>query len=308
MQALVTNIQGYSIHDGPGIRTVVFLKGCGLRCKWCANPECISGSVQTGFIDSLCTMCGKCAAVCPHGAINTAAASAEAASAEAAHRINYDLCTGCGRCADACSYGALVRYGKMMSVEETFDAVRRDKMFYGDDGGVTVSGGEPLLFPDFAAALFELCRNEGISTCVETSGFTDPDNLLRVIPLTDHLLFDIKHLNSGAHREYTSHTNDLILSNARLAAAICTDILFRIPLIPGFNDTIENIRETAVFLKEIHSDPKAQIMPYHRLGDSKYKALDIPYDFRGVDALPMDRVEKVREGFISLGIDCSISV
>lgn len=298
MQALITNIQGYSIHDGPGIRTVVFFKGCGLLCKWCANPECISRHVQTGFIGNLCAQCGKCVAVCPRGAINTDATM---------HRIDYGRCAGCGICVDACYYGALVRYGEKMSVEETFQAVRRDKMFYADNGGVTVSGGEPLLYPEFVAELFELCVNDKISTCVETSGFAKSENLLRILPLTDYLLFDIKHLNSDVHLEYTNRPNNLILDNARLAADSGADILYRVPLIPGVNDGIENIEETAGFLKQIQPEPKVQLMPYHRLGDSKYKALNMPYAFRGIDEIPRDKIEEARDSFVRFGIDCSIS-
>ena len=299
IDALITNIQGYSIHDGPGIRTVVFFKGCGLRCKWCANPECISCRPQTGFIENLCTHCGKCEAACVNGAINTE---------NEAHRIDYKHCTGCGMCADVCYYGALVRYGKKMSVEEVFDAVRRDKMFYADTGGVTASGGEPLMQADFVAVLFEMCKNDAISTCLETSGFAGPGVLLRMLPLTDHLLFDIKHMNGDRHKESTMQPNDSVLENARLAAESGADILFRMPLIPGENDGIENIEETARFLKQIQSGPALQLMPFHRLGDSKYKALDMPYPFREIGALPQQRIEEIRGHFDALGVDCSVSI
>ena len=298
VQALITNIQGYSIHDGPGIRTVVFFKGCGLRCKWCANPECISGRAQTGFIKNLCTQCGRCLAACPHGAIN---------AGEAAHRVDYSRCEGCGSCADACYYGALVRYGSLKSVEEVFEAVRRDKMFYADNGGLTVSGGEPLLYPEFVAELFELCRDDGISTCVETSGFVETENLLRVLPLTNYLLFDIKHLDSDLHKEWTAQPNELILANARLAAESGADILFRAPLVPGINDSVKNIEETAGFLRQIQRDPKVELMPYHRLGESKYKALGLSCELSGIDVTPREKVVEARDCFVSFGVGCSIS-
>jgi len=298
MQALVTNIQGYSIHDGPGIRTVVFLKGCPLSCKWCANPECISPDARTVFIETLCKHCGRCAGVCPHGAINTDAT---------AHRIDYSRCTGCGVCADECYYEALVRYGKQMSVGDVFDAVRRDKIFYGDGGGLTVSGGEPLLHIEFVEALFGLCEKDGISTCIETSGFAKAESLIRLLPLTDHVLFDLKLMNDSLHMEYTGYSNEIILQNAAIAAESGADILFRVPLIPGVNDDIDNTRETAEFVRRVCSDPKVQIMPYHRLGDSKYKALNMINALRELEVMPPDRLEEVRQAFVSFGVACSIS-
>ena len=159
--ALISNIQGYSIHDGPGIRTVVFLKGCPLRCRWCANPENLEDRVRVGFLANLCQHCARCAKVCPQGAILP----------DAERRIDRNRCDDCALCVEACFYGALVRYGKRMTVEEVFDQVRRDKIFYDSSGGgVTVSGGEPLTHADFVAELFTLCREEGINTCVETCG------------------------------------------------------------------------------------------------------------------------------------------
>ena len=160
MSNLVTNIQGYSIHDGPGIRTVVFLKGCGLECQWCSNPECISSQPEVGFIKVLCTKCGKCAGVCPEEALTCEAGQLP--------RIDRERCLGCGACSSVCDYKAIVLYGKSMSAGEVFDAVNRDKMFYdASGGGVTVSGGEPLLQPQFVCDLFEKCRRAGIHTCLE---------------------------------------------------------------------------------------------------------------------------------------------
>jgi pyruvate formate lyase activating enzyme len=159
-KAIVTNIQGFSIHDGPGIRTVVFFKGCPLSCQWCANPECFSGEPQIGFIETLCTGCGKCMEICTNHSIRYD---------EGTHRIDYSRCTACGNCRDSCSYGALVRYGESMTVSEVWDAVIRDKMFYDSSGGgITVSGGEPLLWSKFVRELFELCHKEFIDTCIET--------------------------------------------------------------------------------------------------------------------------------------------
>jgi len=172
MSNLVTNIQGYSIHDGPGIRTVVFLKGCGLECQWCSNPECISSQPEVGFIKVLCTKCGKCAGVCPEEALTCEAGQLP--------RIDRERCLGCGACSSVCDYKAIVLYGKSMSAGEVFDAVNRDKMFYdASGGGVTVSGGEPLLQPQFVCDLFEKCRRASIHTCLETSGYAGATRITR---------------------------------------------------------------------------------------------------------------------------------
>lgn len=298
MKVLINNIQGYSIHDGPGIRTVVFFKGCGLACEWCANPEGISPEVEIGFIENLCTYCGRCLEACPEKAL----------SADLPHRIDRNRCKACGKCVDACFYKAMVRYGREMSVEEVFDAVRRDKMFYqSSGGGVTVSGGEPLLYASVVKSIFELCKGEDISTCIETSGFAAADSLLSVLPVTDYILFDLKHMNSAIHLQYTGQSNDLILQNAKLAVSNGADVLFRMPLIPSVNDTEENIRETADFIKSIQTSPKIQLMPYHRMGESKYKALDKPNLLSSLKVMGPDELEAVKQRYMDYGVDCSIS-
>ena len=299
LKAIITNIQGYSIHDGPGIRTVVFFKGCGLSCLWCANPECINAGIQIGFIENLCTHCGKCLEVCSVNAIK---------DDDTKHRIDYGKCTACGKCAQACLYDALTIYGKEMSSSEVFDTVRRDKMFYETSGGgVTVSGGEPLLQAPFVQELFTLCKNDGIHTCIETAGFAPPENLLSLLPLTDCLLFDLKHMDPETHHKYTGQTNERILANVKLAAEYDVDILFRLPLIPGVNDDSLNIERTADFIKSLQIPPKIQIMPYHRLGDSKYKALNIPNQMQQTPVMTPDKVEAVQKTFISHDIACTIS-
>ncbi len=299
MKAIITNIQGFSIHDGPGIRTVVFFKGCGLACLWCANPECIPAQSQIGFIKNLCTHCGKCLEVCPMDAIVTD---------ERNHRVDYGKCTVCGLCADACRYNALTRYGTEMSLDEVFDAVRRDKMFYDTSGGgVTVSGGEALLQAEFVKDLFAMCKNDGIHTCIETAGFASSEYLRKVLPLTDCLLYDLKHMDPDIHLKYTGQTNELILNNARIAAENGADILFRIPLIPDVNDDAVNITRTAEFVMSLPIPPRVQLMPYHRLGDSKYKALDLTNQMHETAVMEMEEIEAIRQAFVNQGVDCTIS-
>jgi pyruvate formate lyase activating enzyme len=298
--AIITNIQGFSIHDGPGIRTVVFFKGCPLACRWCANPECLSGTPRIGFIETLCAGCGKCLEICENNAIQRI---------EGRHRIDYSLCTSCGRCSENCFYGALIRYGESMTVSEVWDEVRRDKMFYEESGGgVTVSGGEPLLQPEFVKELFELCRRDAIDTCVETCGFVDQDALLSVIPVTDHFLFDLKQMDADIHRKYTGLGNDQILENAALVVQQGLDVIFRQPLIPGVNDSADNIEATAQFLSKLGKNArKLQIMPYHRMGQSKYRALNWVSAMEEIGVADEEHVEAVQRAYIQRGIDCTIS-
>ena len=298
--AIITNIQGFSIHDGPGIRTVVFFKGCPLSCKWCANPECISIRPQVGFIETLCAHCGTCMDICTNSAIRRA---------EGRHRIDYSSCKSCGNCRDHCSYGALVRYGESMTLAAVWDEVRRDKMFYDESGGgVTVSGGEPLLRPAFVRELFELCRQERIDTCVETCGYVDPEALLEVIPVTDHFLFDLKQMDPKSHRKHTGRSNRKILKNAALLIERGANVLFRQPLIPGINNSIENIEATARFLTGLGKNAaRLQIMPFHRMGQSKYRALNMLYTMEGIGAAEDEQAEAARKAYIQRGIDCSIS-
>ena len=228
---------------------------------------------------------------------------------EGEHRIDYSRCQACGNCADNCYYGALVRYGKSMTVAEVWDAVRRDKMFYDSSGGgITASGGEPLLWSKFVRELFELSRRERIDTCIETCGFADPEALLEVIPVTDHFLFDLKLMDSDTHRKYTGQSNSQILKNAALLLEHGADVVFRQPLIPGLTDSIMNIEATAAFLTSLGKSAKRlQIMPYHRMGQSKYKALDMPCAMEGLGAAEDEQVEAAKKAYINRGIDCTIS-
>ncbi|HSW39543.1 MAG TPA: glycyl-radical enzyme activating protein [Acidobacteriota bacterium] len=300
LSAVITNIQVFSIHDGPGIRTVVFFKGCPLACRWCANPECLAGNPQMGFIENLCAGCGKCFDACPGDAIRRT---------DDGHRIDYGRCRSCGDCMARCLYGALTRYGDTMTLAQVWDAVRRDKIFYDESrGGVTVSGGEPLLRADFVRELFRLCRRERIDTCVETCGHVDPAALLEIIPVTDHFLFDLKHMNPETHRSYTGRSNEAILKNAEALIAHGADVVFRQPLIPGVNDTAENIEATARFLKTLGDKAaRLEIMPFHGMGRSKYKALNMSYTMEELRAVDDEQAASVRNAYLHCGIDCSVS-
>jgi pyruvate formate lyase activating enzyme len=301
MSNLVTNIQGYSIHDGPGIRTVVFLKGCSLKCQWCSNPECISPRPEIGFVKNLCTKCGKCAEVCPEGALVYKAGKFP--------YIDRKRCSGCGACSTVCDYGAIVIYGKQMTANEVFDAVSRDKIFYdASSGGVTVSGGEPLLQPQFVCDLLEECRRDGIHTCMETSGYADESALRQALPYIDYILYDLKHLDSEKHRRYTGKPNNLILSNAKIFVENGIETLFRMPLIPGINDDRQNIKDTADFLHGLGNNAcRIELMPYHQLGKGKYECLDRKYNLPDVSAPEPEHIESVKKAFENTGITCLVS-
>ncbi len=299
LSVLVSNIQGYSIHDGPGIRTVVFLKGCPLRCRWCANPENLEDRVRVGFHSNLCKHCGRCAKSCPRGAILP----------DADRRIDREKCDDCAKCTEACFYDALVRYGGEKTAEEVFDQVRRDKIFYDSSGGgVTVSGGEPLTHADFVAELFALCRREGIHTCAETCGCVSRSAFERVLELTDTFYFDLKLMDSELHRAYTGRGNESILENARFLADSGANILFRQPLIPGVNSLEENVKATAAFIRSLgREDLALQLIPYHRMGTSKYAALDIPYSLEDMKPMAAGEAEAVQTLYESFGVSCTVS-
>jgi pyruvate formate lyase activating enzyme len=301
MAGLVTNIQGYSIHDGPGIRTVVFLKGCGLACQWCSNPECIAAQPEIGFFKSLCTKCGKCAGICPDGAL--------AFQAGGLPVIDRERCNGCGACSAVCSYKALVLYGTPMNPDDIYDAVSRDKMFYDSSGGgLTFSGGEALLQPRLVGAVFEKCRHSGISTCIETSGYVPASNLEQVLTYTDYILFDLKCMNSDKHLEYTGKPNALILGNAGMAVRSGIETLFRMPLVPGVNDDVQNIKDTSEFLHGLGNNSlRIELMPYHRLGKGKYASLDKTYHLPDIVSPEPVQVESVIKVFEENGIKCTIS-
>lgn len=301
-QGSIFNIQYLNFHDGPGIRTLVFFKGCELRCSWCDNPESIDPGAQLGLIRVRCDNCGKCLQACPKGALSF--------DEEGILQVDRRRCDNCGKCVAVCYPAALTVYAREMSSEEIFEEVRRDKLFYdGSGGGVTVTGGEPLQQPLFLAAIFKLCREAGIHTCIETSGYASARVLGQVLPLVDYVLFDLKHMDSQVHREYTGRPNGRTLDNAQRVAKSGVPVLFRIPLIPDFNDTLDNIRATAQFVKGLERDNVhgIELMPYHRLGMGKYEALDRPYPMEGTRLHEPAEVELVRQRFEDFGVRCIVS-
>ncbi|MFC1971120.1 glycyl-radical enzyme activating protein [Chloroflexota bacterium] len=300
-QGLVFNIQKYSIHDGPGIRTVVFLKGCPLRCTWCANPESLNPLPELGFRHSLCNTCGDCMKTCPKGAISIN-------SEDGTISIDRKVCDNCGKCVSDCYRDALALYGKRMSVAEVVSEVLKDMPFYRKSGGgITLSGGEPLYQSAFAMALLKQCHEAGIHTAVETSAYCSPRTLKAALKETDLLFFDLKHLDSATHSRLTGQPNDLILSNTKIIASAGIPVIPRMPLIPTINDSAENIKVTADFLKLINIKV-IELMPYHRFGLGKYEALGRQYLLDGVKAPEPGDIARTKEYFQGLDIECTVSV
>lgn len=297
-KVLVNDIQGYSLHDGPGIRTTVFLKGCNLRCEWCQNPEGISPVRQVGFIASLCQGCGKCLKTCQNGAI-----SADPSK----HRVDYSKCIACGDCVESCYYNALVMYGKPMTVDELFEEASKDALFFdATGGGVTISGGEPMIHAEFVCELLKKLKASGINTAIETAGCVPWASYQMVLDYVDLFLFDLKIMDPKQHEQRIGRSNSLIHDNATALVCNGANVLFRMPLMSGINDDEDTIQAAAAFMKRIRN-PRLQLMPYHRMGENKYKALDMVYPAANVPVMNDDEVNAVCNRYKELGIDCSVS-
>lgn len=259
------DMQRFCTHDGPGIRTTLFFKGCPLRCAWCSNPESQRSSPQLLFHAHLCQGCGRCAEVCPHGAVTLA---------ENRPEFHRERCVNCGTCARVCPHEARILSGRSVALDDVVEFVRQDWRYYmQSSGGVTCSGGEALTQPDFLRALFGRLHDElGYHTCLDTTAHAPWETLESVLPVTDLILLDIKHMDPAEHRRMTGADNTLILNNARKLGAAGFPVLIRVPLIPGFNDTPDNMRALGEFLAE-NRFHEVELMPYHSFGRSKYQAL-----------------------------------
>lgn len=269
--ATISHITRGSLHDGPGVRTVVYLKGCNLRCRWCHNPETFSATPDLVYAPSKCIHCGRCVELCPDG---------HAVDGDTM-RLCRDVCTKCGRCADRCPTGALSLCGDTMTVDRLMAEIRKDAHYFRQsDGGVTLSGGECLLQAEFCAAILSACREAGIHTMIETALFVPWESVDKVWPLCDAMFADLKIADDAKHREFTGHGNQTILDNlARLvAAAPAGTVTVRIPLIPQVNDTAADIDGFAAILKPMAARlAGVEVLRYNTLAESKYRSLDRDY-------------------------------
>lgn len=299
IKGVVFNLQHYSIHDGPGIRTTVFLKGCPLKCLWCQNPESQDPDPLLFFMAEKCTGCGTCVEVCPNGAIKLI---------DGKSKTDRERCMWKGECASVCPNEARSIIGREMTAEEVFEDLKTDDIFYRNSGGgVTLSGGDPVFQPDFSIAILKLCWSAGIHTALETCGFLEWGRLKNILKLTDLVLYDIKHMDSTRHKAYTGVTNELILENAeKIHRDLKLPIFPRVPLIPGYNDSLENLKCTAEFIAtKLDGNNRVHILPYHPLGDTKY--LRMERKITTSVTLPSDRqLETARQIFESAGLSAVI--
>lgn len=284
----VANIQRFTVHDGPGIRTELFMKGCPLRCEWCSNPETYKSIQEIGVDSKKCMCCGYCLKVCEaHGK------NAIIITENGVVGIDRDKCDNCLLCEEECYSGCLFLYGKKMTPEEALDVVRRDRDFYEKSGGgLTLSGGECLLQWEFCRELLRLCKEDGIGTCVETALYVNPESIEQVAPYTDLFITDIKQMDTDIHKRYTGVNNELILSNIKKIVDMDKPLIIRIPIIPGFNDNEEFVDRASDFiLNELANKPlQIQFLKYRPLGEEKAKMLGMPMQMKAI------KVED-REGF-----------
>ncbi len=265
----VFDIQHFSIHDGPGIRTTVFLSGCSLRCRWCQNPESYHLRPRLSFCAEKCTKCMACLPACPEKAVSFE---------NGVIRNNRELCTACGACIPVCPAEARSIIGREYTAEEVLKDVESDRVFYeGSGGGVTLSGGEVLFQPVFSTAVLKLCRENNLSTAVETTGNAAWQTVRDVLENTDLVLYDLKHMNSAEHKKGTGAGNERILENLKkIPKELNIPVIVRIPVIPGFNDSEENIRNSAGFiLNELGPETPVNLLPYHRFGVGKWEQLEM---------------------------------
>lgn len=290
---LLFDIRHYSVHDGPGIRTTVFFKGCPLSCWWCHNPEGRSPQPNLVLFGDRCLSCGSCLAVCPHGAI---------VWEEGTSRTLPSVCRACGTCVDTCPSEARQLAGRWMSVSEVVREIEKDVVFYDESGGgAAFSGGEPLAQPAFLTTLLEACKERRIHTVVDTCGFADKHLLLHLSERVDLFLYDFKLFDPVKHQKYAGVSNDRILENLEALAQRKIPVIIRHPVIPGINDGVEDIHQMAAFLLPLGL-LRIDLLPYHRTGVEKYGRVGMPYRLEGLEPPSADRVRQIaqeleREGF-----------
>lgn len=295
----IFDIQGLSVHDGPGCRTLVFMNGCTLNCFWCSNPEGISKKPSLLYFSSKCIVCGNCVRNCQQNAIRIENEKLV---------ISRQICSQCNNqsCVDECYTDALRLGGYEISVSRLFEIIQRDRQFWGSKGGVTLTGGEPLFQVDFAKEILAKCHEAYIHTAIETCGNIPSENFRQVIPFLDWIFFDLKHLDDNEHKNGTGSGNSLILDNATLLANEFEGrLVFRLPLIPGFNDSPENIKAVITFIKKTGKE-EINVLPIHHLGREKYQMLDKEYLGIKFPVPSNEKLKSIQAQFKESGIRCYI--
>lgn len=281
----IFEIKRFSVHDGDGIRTTVFLKGCPLRCLWCHNPESLSGKSELAYYQNKCISCGECTDICPVGAHKMG---------ERGHIFDRTACIGCGACAEACLGEALTFYGKEKTADELMPILLEDRDFYENSGGgITISGGECLLQADFCAELLKKCKAQGLRTAVDTCGYVPRESFDKVIPYTDVFLYDFKAFDEDVHIRCTGRSNKLILENLKYLDAQGKKVEIRIPYIPEYND--DQMDKIAAFLSELSNITKVRVLAYHNYAGSKYLSLGKQNDLP--KRLPTNEEMKAAESY-----------
>ncbi len=290
----VVKIQKFSVNDGNGIRTTVFLEGCPLKCRWCSNPDSWSGIVKLGVSKERCINCKKCISLC-HKNITSLFNRDE---------VN-NKCDLCGECIKYCPQSAISQMTHIMTSDEVIKSIEKDFIFFlNSNGGITFSGGEPTYQLEFLRELVYHFYKKGINTAIETCGVFNFEKCKDVFEKLDHIFVDIKNMNSNRHKEYTGFGNELILENIEKMANLNKSIVIRIPVIPGFNDDIENITSTAQFVRQNLKKPKIELLPYHMLGIDKYKNLGLD-DYIYKYEVPSNEVMKELEDIVK---SCDVEV
>lgn len=283
MKGKIIDIKRFAVHDGDGIRTTLFLKGCPLKCKWCHNPESISYKSEIAYYKEKCISCGECGEVCLQNAHTVS---------EEGHNFDKKKCIACGKCEEVCLGGALTFYGREMTVEEAVKALLEDREFYENSGGgITISGGECLMQADFCREVLKKCKDEGINTAVDTCGYVSREAFDKVLPYTDTFLYDIKAIDEDVHIKCTGKSNKRILENIKYLDENGCKIEVRIPFVPRYNDG--EIQKIADFLSMLKNKVKVRILPYHSFAASKYEALE--KDNTLPDILPDEKAVKYAE-------------
>ncbi len=297
IEGVIFNIQKFSLHDGPGIRTIVFFKGCNMSCLWCSNPESQEVAPQIMFNKNLCTKCGRCQSVCETSAIDM----------NSVYRIDKSKCIKCKRCVESCLNGALVLEGKKYSVEEIIKELKKDSVQYRrSNGGITLSGGEVLLQPDFAVELLKECKAYGWHTAIETAMYVNSEAVKKVMPYIDLAMIDIKSMNDEVHKRFTGVSNNIILKNIKLSDQLTKEIIIRIPVIEGFNADLQSIGEIAQFSKSLTNLKRIDLLPYHNYGENKYEAIGRDYLLGELKSPSEDKMERLKALVEIMGIPCTI--